>query len=97
MSLAHLELLGLMVMALKLLKRQMVQRTPPPPGHSVSGKANLTPNFSQEVFPIKSIQCLRESPREKDQEVGEGQWVENQICGPLSVFSERSQYVEIKE
>lgn len=41
-----------------------------PPGHSVSIKANFTFSFSQEMFQTKSIQCLRDSPREKDQGVG---------------------------
>lgn len=40
------------------------------PGHSVGIIANLTLNFSQEIFQTQSSQCLRDSPREKDQGVG---------------------------
>ena len=41
-----------------------------PSGHPVSIKDNLTHSFSQEIVQTKSSQCLRDSPREKDQKVG---------------------------
>lgn len=56
LSFAHLEFLGLIVMAWKTLKRQVEQRTHP--GHSVNVEKNFASKIAEKMFQSKNCHCL---------------------------------------
>lgn len=58
LSSIHLELLGLIVMAWKVLKRQEVQ-IHIASAHSVKIETSLNPKVTEEIFQFQSYHCLQ--------------------------------------
>ena len=86
LSSAHVEFLGLMVMAWKILKGQVLLMDTPLPT-LVKTENKFASDIFKEIFQIKSCHCPGDSFRKQGERVGYNQVLENQICGPHPVPS----------
>lgn len=86
LSSAHVEFLGLIVMARKILTGQVLLMDTPLPT-LVKTENKFASDIFKEIFQIKSCHCPGDSFRKQGERVGSNQVLENQICGPHPVPS----------